>query len=64
MMSQKKQQINTISFDIQDYQAEVESTQRQFEQKHMVNWIVNNVVTSITPKQVRQREVMGKLKFL
>ena len=43
---------NVCSF--QDYQAEVEATRRQFEQKHMVNWIVNNVVSSITPKQVRQ----------
>jgi len=36
-----------------DYQAEVESTKRKHEQNHMVNWIVSNVVKSITPQQER-----------
>ena len=31
---------------------DVEGTNRQFEQKHMVNWIVDSVVKGITPDQV------------
>jgi len=34
-----------------DYQVEVESTKRRFEQQHMVDWIVNSVVKGITPQQ-------------
>ena len=30
----------------------VEGTKRSFEQKHMVNWIVDSVVKGITPDQV------------
>lgn len=36
-----------------DYQVELINTKKRFEQDHMVNWIVNNVVKGITPKQVR-----------
>lgn len=37
-----------------DYQADVESTQRRFEQNHMVNWIVDSVVKGITPQQEKE----------
>ena len=36
----------------QNYQLEVESSKRQFEQRHMVNWITESVVKGITPQQV------------
>lgn len=38
---------------IQDYQVDVESTQRRLQQQHMVQWIVDGVVKGITPQQVR-----------
>jgi len=38
-----------------DYQVELVSTKKRLEQQHMVNWIVDSVVSGITPKQVRQR---------
>jgi F-type H+-transporting ATPase subunit b len=34
-----------------DYQVEKENARRQFQQQHMVNWIVDNVVKGITPQQ-------------
>jgi len=34
-----------------DYQLEVSNVMRRVEQKHMVDWIINNVKTSITKKQ-------------
>jgi len=37
---------------LQNYQMDVEGTKRRFEQKHMVNWIVDSVVKGITPDQV------------
>ena len=37
-----------------DYQVELVNTRKRFEQQHMVDWIVNNVVQGITPKQVRE----------
>ena len=38
---------------LQDYQVERQNAVKQFEQKHMVNWIIQNVMKSITPQQVR-----------
>lgn len=35
-----------------DYQVELVNTKKRFEQQHMVQWIVDNVVKGITPKQV------------
>ena len=35
-----------------DYQVELVNTKKRLEQDHMVNWIVDNVVKGITPKQV------------
>lgn len=37
-----------------EYQADVESAQRHFEQDHMVNWIVSSVQKSITPQQEKE----------
>lgn len=34
-----------------DYQVEKNNARRQFQQHHMVNWIVDNVVKGITPQQ-------------
>ena len=36
----------------QDYESEKAALKRQFEQDHMVKWIVNSVTKSITPQQV------------
>ncbi|KAI0224811.1 ATP synthase subunit b, mitochondrial [Lamellibrachia satsuma] len=37
-----------------NYQMDMEGTKRRFEQKHMVNWIVDSVVKGITPDQEKQ----------
>nr|KAG5711080.1 hypothetical protein BaRGS_004724 [Batillaria attramentaria] len=49
-----RQRLNEIFKDIKrrlDYQVEVGSVKRRFEQQHLVNWVVHNVKQSITPQQ-------------
>ncbi|XP_019638148.1 PREDICTED: ATP synthase F(0) complex subunit B1, mitochondrial-like [Branchiostoma belcheri] len=41
-----------------DYQLDVENTQRRMAQEHMADWVVSNVVKSITPQQ--EKEAIAK----
>jgi F-type H+-transporting ATPase subunit b len=49
-----------------DYQIEIQNARRGVEQRHMVNWIVNNVIKSIDDKQEKQNidQCIANLKNL
>lgn len=36
-----------------DYQVELQNLHRRMEQEHMVNWVEQSVIKSITPQQVQ-----------
>jgi len=40
-----------------DYQVQLQNLHRRMEQEHMVNWVEQSVVKSITPQQVQGRMV-------
>ncbi|XP_050393209.1 ATP synthase subunit b, mitochondrial [Patella vulgata] len=52
-----RQRIQNVYTDVKkrlDYQVDVLNTNKQFEQEHMVNWIVSGVMKSITPQQEKE----------
>lgn len=50
----------------QDYHVERESARRRFQQQHMADWVVNNVVQGITPSQEKETltHCIGELRRL
>lgn len=42
-----------------DYQVALQHLQRRMEQEHMVNWVEQNVIKSITPQQVQLITVLA-----
>ncbi|XP_041353873.1 ATP synthase subunit b, mitochondrial-like [Gigantopelta aegis] len=62
-----RQRLQTVYTDVKkrlDYQLELQSVKRSFEQDHMVRWIVNNVIKGITPQQEKESisKCIGNLK--
>jgi len=52
-----RQRLHTVFQEVKnrlDYEAEKTNVKRKFEQDHMVNWIVSNVRSSITPQQEKE----------
>ena len=39
-----------------EYQLQLENLEKEYERKHLVTWLQENVYKSLTSKQVRKRE--------
>lgn len=39
-----------------EYQLQLENLEKEYEKKHLVSWLQENVYKSLTSKQVRERE--------